>query len=401
MRYGRLLLLLSALFVFPAWAEPGFFELLTSVNPEAVKAVATEHLWLALLLCFASGILTSFTPCVYPMIPITINIFGRVSQKHASQTVKGFNPKSFSMAIVYVAGMCFTYSLLGLVSGLTGSLFGQLLQSSFMLGLLTLLFLVLALGQFGLFKMSLPASWQTKLTSVGNTDSKIGLFVMGIFSGLIVSPCVGPIIAGILAFVFESSNALLGSLYFFSFSLGLGMLFLLIGGFSGIISQLPRSGKWMIRVNQFLAVLLLIASGYYGLLWMKQVGILERSFSPANTTEISWLSSEKEALALQKQKKLPMIVDFTAEWCEACHEIEYEVFNKPQAAEQLRQFITVRIDVTEQSEQNSAILRKYGVMSLPTVVFLDARGQILDQPRVHGVIPIERFLSLLERVKNK
>lgn len=381
-----------------------FWNTLTSVDPGQVKGIAEKHLWLALLLCFGSGILTSLTPCVYPIIPITINIFGRVSQKHYKETVRGFNPRSFYVAIIYVMGMSFTYCILGLVSGLTGSLFGSLLQSSFMLGLLTGLFFILALGQFGLFKIALPASWQAKLSQVGHTRNRFGIFLMGAISGIIVSPCVGPILAGILAFVFESSNAFLGGLYFFSFSLGLGVLFLLIGGFSGVISHLPRSGRWMMAVNRVLAALLLVASGYYGLLWMKKLGVTKRSI-PITSQEkeggIAWYHAEPKALAVADKLQRPMMIDFTAEWCEACHEIEAQVFQDPNAIEKLRDFIALRIDVTEDTPENTAVLNKYGVMSLPTIVFVNQSGEILNRPRIHGVIPVNKFLALLKKVQGR
>ncbi len=400
---ARAVALLALLLPAASFAETGFWELLTNVDPTQVKAIASEHLGLALALCFASGMLTSFTPCVYPMIPITINIFGRASQQSGGRTFRGFNPKVFGLAVVYVAGMCATYSVMGMISGLTGSLFGGLLQSSFMLAFLAILFLTLALSQFGLFKLSLPASWQNKMLGVGNTNSRVGIFIMGAISGLIVSPCVGPIVAGILAFVFESSNALLGTLYFFSFSLGLGVLFLVIGGFSGVLNQLPRSGKWMNLVNRLLAVLLLIAAAYYGILWMKKMGWVDKGISATSTQagQIAWINDEKTALDRQASEKLPLILDFTAEWCAACHEIEHQVFNQTQAQDALKSFVPLRIDVTEENEANSAILRKYGVMSLPTVVFLNAKGEVLSQPRIHGVIPVEKFLALLEEVRSR
>ncbi|MFM8313341.1 MAG: cytochrome c biogenesis protein CcdA, partial [Deltaproteobacteria bacterium] len=249
-----------------------FWHLLRNVDSDQIKLIAGERAWLAVLLCFGSGILTSLTPCVYPMIPITINIFGRASQKHQThKKPSSFNWHTFFLSSIYVAGMATTYSAMGLVAGMTGSLFGKILQSSVMLGFLTLLFLTLAVGQWGFFKIALPASWQTKLSQIGDSESLPGIFLMGLFSGLIVSPCVGPVIAGILAFVFETSNAFRGFIFFLSFSLGLGVLFLLIGGFSGVLAKLPRSGNWMLRVNRVLATLMIVAAGYYGSLWYKKV----------------------------------------------------------------------------------------------------------------------------------
>lgn len=362
-----------------------------------MKVLAAEHMWMALLLCFVSGILTSLTPCVYPMIPITINIFGRASQRHNVNNRK-FNSHTFGLSGIYVAGMCFTYSIMGLIAGLTGSLFGKILQSPWMLLFLAVLFFTLALSQWGLFKLQLPSSVQSKLASKGSTESALGIFIMGLVSGLIVSPCVGPVIAGILAFVFDTSDALKGLLYFFSFSLGLGILFLLIGGFSGILSSLPKSGAWMTRINRILASLMILAAGYYGILFGKQMGLWGNAHNVQNQSAslIHWNTDENAAYALAKEKGLPMFVDFTAEWCEACHEIEKHLFSDPEIGNLIdSKYIPLRFDVTAQDETNEAILKKYGVLSLPTLVFVSKDGVIAEKPRVNGVLSKEEMLGVL------
>ncbi len=362
-----------------------------------MKVLATEHMWMALVLCFFSGILTSLTPCVYPMIPITINIFGRASQRKNVGNSK-FNFHTFGLSGIYVAGMCFTYSVMGLVAGMTGSLFGKVLQSPWMLLFLAVLFLTLSLSQWGLFKLQLPSSLQTKLASKGSTESWWGIFIMGLFSGLIVSPCVGPVIAGILAFVFDTSDALKGLLYFFSFSLGLGVLFLLIGGFSGVLSSLPKSGAWMTRINRILASLMLIAAGYYGVLFGKQIGLWGNSHNveSALASNIHWQTDEKAAYALAKEKRLPLFVDFTAVWCEACHVIEKTLFTDAEIGKIIdSKYIPLRFDVSVQDDSSEATLKKYGVLSLPTLVFVDKDGVIAEKPRIHGVLSKDEMLNTL------
>jgi len=368
-----------------------FFQLLQHVDGDKVKVLASEHMGMALLLCFASGILTSLTPCVYPMIPITINIFGRAARQQAKPSSRAFNFHTFSLAAVYVAGMCTTYSLMGVVAGVTGSLFGKVLQSSFMLGFLTLLFFALALGQLGLFKLALPGSWQTKLSQFGSAENKGGIFLMGLFSGLIVSPCVGPVIAGILAFVFDSSSAWKGFLYFLSFSLGLGVLFLLIGGFSGVLGKLPRSGAWMTRINRLLAMLMLIAAGYYGMVFAKQVGWIKSGAQ--STTEFR--TNEAAALAEAKAAGKAVMIDFSAEWCGACHEIDAQVFTDPRVQERLKDFVPLRLDVTSETPESLALLQKYGVMSLPAILFVDKEGKVLEKPRINGLLTPDEFLTVI------
>ena len=375
--------------------EPGLLSILGDLSAERVRALAAENFWFALVLCFVSGVLTSFTPCVYPMIPITINIFGRAAHEGGTHR-RGFSPRTMRLAGVYVAGMCATYSAMGLVAGLTGSLFGKLLQSPWVLAFLTLLFLAFALAQWGLFKIALPAGLQTKLSSMGDSKSRVGIFFMGLFSGLIVSPCVGPVVAGILAFVFDTSNAWLGLVYFFSFSLGLGMLFLVIGGFSGTLALLPRSGPWMVAVNRILAALMLVASGYYATLWRKSV-VSSAPTVAVQGAAIPWMTGEALALRAAGEKGAPLLVDFTAEWCAACHELDALVFRDSRVIGAVRAFVPLRIDVTQDNDENTRILERYGVFSLPAVVFVRPDGSILKEPRVHGVVGPGEFLDLITR----
>jgi thioredoxin:protein disulfide reductase len=369
------------------------WSLITQADAARIKELALQNTFLVCVVCFFSGILTSLTPCVYPMIPITINIFGRASQSH-QRSSKGFDLYTFGLSGIYVAGMCATYSVMGLIAGMTGSLFGNVLQSSYMLAFLTILFATLAIGQLGFFKIALPPNLQTKFSRFGSGDNRTGIFLMGLFSGLIVSPCVGPVIAGILAFVVDSSNAFRGFIFFFSFSLGLGMLFLLIGGFSGLLSALPRSGAWMNRVNRFLALLMFIAAGYYGMVWAKQVGIVGTTHS-----NLAWITDEKEAFEAAAKENKPILVDFTAVWCAACHELDEQVLSHPKVSERLSaSFILLRIDVSEENEANTAKQLKYNVLSLPSLLFVTPRGEILPQPRVNGLLSPEEFLEILNKV---
>lgn len=295
------------------------------------------------------------------------------------------------MACIYVAGMCTTYSIMGVIAGMTGSIFGALLQSAWMLGFLGLLFLVLSLGQLGLFKIQLPVAIQSKLMLAGSASNGMGVFLMGFISGLIVSPCVGPVIAGILAFVFDSSSPIVGLLYFLSFSMGLGVLFLLIGGFSGIVNRIPRSGAWMVRVNQGLAVLLLAASVYYGTLWAKRVGIVTRS---SEISELTWLTNEEEARQRAQADGRVLVIDFTADWCEACHVIEKNVFQDPEVTKKLKETVLLRIDLTQNTTKSEEISGRYEVRGLPAIVFVRPDGSMAPS-RVTGVLSSREFLKLL------
>ncbi len=362
-----------------------FFQLLQGLDSTKFTELAQQNIGLALALCFVSGILTSFTPCIYPMIPITISIFGQAARKSSKKS--GFNPHTFFIALIYVAGMCLTYSLMGVVAGLTGSLFGKILQSRSMLLFLALLFFTLGMGQMGLFKLALPGSIQTKLAKIGGSQSRFGIFLMGAISGLIVSPCVGPVVAGILAFIFNTSNPYLGFLYFLSFGMGLGVLFLAMGGFAGLLNALPRSGKWMVRINVMLGGLMFIAAAYYGQQWVK------KGSQPTATSSLQWITQEREALKLAGETGKPIFLDFSAEWCEACHELDKYVFSKPAVQEKLKQFVLLRLDVTDSNEENVQTLSKYGVQSLPTLLILSSKGEELQ--RVNGYIEPQTLIPML------
>ncbi len=373
-----------------------FFSLLSSQGTDKIAAIAEGSMALGLLLCFFSGILTSLTPCVYPMIPVTLSIFGRSARE--DRKARTFSPATFKLSAIYVAGMCATYSVMGLFAGMTGSLFGQLLQSSWMLGFLVVLFTVLGLGQVGIFKVSLPPSMQTKLSQIGGTQNLWGVFVMGLVAGLVVSPCVGPVIAGILAFVLKTSDAMKGFLYFFSFSLGLGVLFLVMGAFSGVLAKLPRSGPWMSGINYFLAAMMFLAAGYYAVLFAKQTGIVKTS-AESQASLIEWRTDIDKAFAEAKEKNLPIMVDFSAEWCAACHEIDKHVFHDPKFLEAIKHYIPLRLDVTAENAENEAKLKKFKVYSLPSIVFVKPEGIILDEPRINGFIPTNDFLKVMDLVR--
>ena len=163
-----------------------------------------------------------------------------------------------------------------------------------------------------------------------------------------------------------------------------------------MLAGLPRSGNWMVRVNRVLATLMVLASAYYGSLWYKKINVGSPK-SVVTLSAIHWLSNEIEAAEKAKALNKPIFIDFAAEWCEACHVIEKTVFTDAAVAAELNsRFITLRIDVTESNEINEQILQKYGVLSLPTLVFVSPNGTILKTPRVHGVITAKEFLQILK-----
>jgi thiol:disulfide interchange protein len=218
------------------------------------EALAKSGWLVAFLVVFVGGIATSLTPCVYPLIPVTIALFG--AQGAESRT------KAFLLSATYVLGIVLTYTVLGVIAAMTGSLFGAALQSPIIVGGIALLFLVLALNMMGLFEIRLPAGIQNKL-SKDRQQGFVTAFVMGLIAGIIAAPCVGPILSGVLLFIAETQNALLGSALMATFATGMGLLFLVVGTFSSLINRLPASGPWMEGIKAIFAIIFVVAAFYF------------------------------------------------------------------------------------------------------------------------------------------
>lgn len=221
---------------------------------EFEKTLREHGLFAALVLVFLAGVASSFTPCVYPLIPITIGLFGA---KNATT-----RRESFLLSSVYVAGIVTTYSLLGLAAAALGTVFGGAMQSVWVVGGVSMLFVVLALSSLGLFEMRLPGQLQTKLGRMGGGGYG-GALAMGLVAGVIAAPCVGPIVAGILVWVAQQQDLFLGWLFLSVFALGMGQLFLFLGTFSSMLSRLPKSGPWLESVKTVFAAVFFGMSIYY------------------------------------------------------------------------------------------------------------------------------------------
>lgn len=207
---------------------------------EFERTLGEQGLLSALLLVFLAGFLSSLTPCVYPLIPITISLFGASGAKGRMH--------GFSLSLVYVLGIALTYSVLGVLAALFGTVFGGAMQHPAVILSLVALFGVLGLSSVGLFDMRLPGDLQTKLNGVGGAGY-LGAFLMGLVAGVIAAPCVGPIVAGVLLYVARQQDVVLGGGMLFVFALGLGVIFVVLGTFSSLLNKLPRAGGWMESVK--------------------------------------------------------------------------------------------------------------------------------------------------------
>jgi len=298
-----------------------------------LEKIQNAPLALQLLLIFVGGLLLNLTPCVFPMIPVTIGYFGGQSEGRAGKT--------FILACFYVLGLAIVYSALGVVAALTGSLFGSTLQSPWLLAAMAIIFLILGASMFGLFIIN-PPSFILRQNSA--KKGVLGALVMGALLGIVAAPCVGPVVAALLVYVGAKANVLLGFLLFFILSLGLGLPYLVLGTVSGSLKSLPRSGAWMEKLKKVFAVLLVFAALYYG--YLAYNGFRPKTIAPLGTGH--WSAATLTAIQQAKENGQPVVLDFRADWCLPCLKMEKEIFNQPKVLSAASQdkVQLLRVDLT-------------------------------------------------------
>jgi thioredoxin:protein disulfide reductase len=382
-------------------------------------------------LIFLGGLALNLTPCVYPMIPITISYFGNQKAEKAGVIL--------ARAAAYVVGISVTYSTLGVTAALTGRILGSTLQSPWVLVGISLVLVALSLSMFGLYEIQAPA-WLLNRVAAGNTRGWLGALGMGLVFGIVAAPCVDPFSIGLLTFVAAKANPYLGFAMFFTLSLGLGFPYLWLGFFSTEIQRLPRSGMWMVWVKKIFGLILLGMPFYflnpilpkdlcrYGVpLYILVCGILLGwVFSGNGVTagfkrfqhvfgvvlvlfglfvfkawpkpvEFAFLNYSAQALEEARRDHRPVFIDFTASWCLPCKELEIKTFPDPNVRQALKDWVLLRADMTEYTSGPVEELKKaYSIMGVPTLVFLGADGQERKDLRTTGFITPRDLLRKIE-----
>jgi thiol:disulfide interchange protein DsbD len=384
------------------------------------------HFALALIGIFLIGLALNLTPCVYPMISVTVSLFG---QKNESSTWK-----VFFQAVVYVLGIAAMYSALGVIAALTGGLFGSWLQSPWMLGFIGFLMFGLALSMFGLYEIQVPY-WLTSKLGSGNTTGTIGTFISGLVVGIFAAPCVGPPIIALLAYVGTVGDVLFGFWVFFVLSLGLGFPYLILGTFSGLMQKMPKSGVWMVWVKKLFGIVLIGIGGFYfGLALFPQfvewiiiftlilggiyLGFLERSGSDRRGFRftklvtgvvaivlgimfymnlqkegVQWEMYSAEKLEAASLNSQPVMIDFYADWCIPCLELDRITFTDEEVIRQTKNMMRLKVDLTNfDSPESEALRQQYNIAGVPTIVFLDENGDEVHQARIVGFMRPNEFL---------
>ena len=428
----------------PVFANIEFGDASSSAGEEGslARALSGGRVWLAFLLVFAGGILTSLTPCVYPLIPITVSIFG------ANESAGFF--KSFLLSVVYVIGIVVTYSILGVAVASTGAVFGQIMANPWVVGFIALILVTLGLSMFGVFEIRLPSSVQNRLNTVGGAGFA-GAFAMGTVAGVIAAPCTGPALAVVLTYIATTGSLFLGFWLMFTYALGMGLLFIAIGTFSGLLSALPRSGGWMYILENIFGIAIITMALYFlkdvfpllqdflqnslpffaiagGLilvgLWL---GKLTQRFSgisarmqfrkacglllavigaymlvggiqqPAGP-HLDWVYDEAEGFEIAEREDKLVMLDFYASWCAACNELDHQTYADPAVAARLDDNVNVKLDFTRTSETTKALTEKYQIPGLPVVIFMDSEGNTLK--RFTGFVGPEKMLGILDDIES-
>lgn len=359
---------------------------------------------------FVLGIGVSLTPCVLPMIPITVSIISGSKQAVAGRTVGRSALAGLGNSLVYVLGVSITYALLGVLAAMSGVIVRQILQGCTVLIIIGGIFVVLGLSMMGAFALPLPGWGRAKLDAAAQRQkakrSLLTVFVLGLISGVIASPCVAPVIVALLIWV-STAGIWLGFWTLFVFGWGMGLLLVVVGFTGWAIS----SGKWMLTVKAILGVLLVLIG-----LWCAIRGIQCKPLTPEwligekkeaavekpvvvvepKPAEIEWIRSEAEGLALAEKDRKPVFIDFYADWCVYCRHMDRTTFKDKRVIEELEGFVAIKVNLTTITPPGRASAEKYGVVGLPTFVFIDRRGRQIIRS---GYIPPGRFLQMLESIK--
>jgi len=391
-------------------------------------ALESNGLIIGLLFVFIGGLALNLTPCVYPLIPITIGYFGGQSE--------GSTGRLAMMGLLFMLGLAATYSIIGVVTALSGAIFGALLQNPIVILLVVAVLLGLSLSMFGVYEFKLPDSMVAK--AGGAKAGMFGAFFMGLTMGIVAAPCIGPFVLGLVTYVATKQDPFFGFLMFFVLALGLGFPYLFLAIFSGKIKSLPRAGEWMGSVEHIFGIILvgmalyfllpllpkeisgyvlpifMIGAGLYLLFFEKSankimgfrifktlfafliIAVAVYSLIPSDTKSVEWQKYSEEAVANISSRGV--VIDFYADWCIPCKELDALTFTDPKVIELSKEFDTYKADLTKSlSIEVEALREKYKIIGVPTVLILNSSGK--EMSRITGFVDAEEFYKILSEVK--
>jgi len=392
--------------------------------------IAQRGLGVTLLCVALLGLGLNLTPCVYPLISVTVAYFGTQGRHHPTRVA--------ALALVYVLGITASFSVVGVAAALSGGVFGAALQKPAVLLFIAAVLVLLALSSFGLYQLQ-PPPWLMRRVS-GSTQGAVGAFFMGLTMGVVAAPCVGPVVLGLLVFVGSQQRVGLGLELFFALGLGMGLPYLALAMAAGSIKALPRSGEWLIWIERLFGVMLLGLAAYFiapllphtvGRLLVPiligvggvYLGFIDRSGrslryfrsiqrttgvaavatavwfglpAPAQSA-IQWQPFADANLEAARLAGRPAVVDFVAEWCIPCHEMEKTTFTDPQVRREAARFAMLRADITSETDETSALVDRFAVQGVPTLIFVDSSGS--EVQRLVGYVGNDEMLATMRGIR--
>src|SRR5208282_302172 len=395
----------------------------------AVGRIFANHGWLlGFLAVFLGGLALNLTPCVYPLIGVTIAYFGN----------QGGGPRRvLVLAIVYVLGIALMFSAVGVAVALSGGLFGAALQNPIVLSALAAMMVTLALSSFGLFSLQ-PPQWMMRRAGIAR-PGYAGSLLMGFGMGVVAAPCIGPIVLGLLLMVERSESPLFGFALFFTLAVGLGLPYIALALAAGSIRQLPRSGEWLAWVEQLFGFILIGLALYFlepvvphhllsralpfyaaaAGIWLGFVARAGRAWQPflvfrsilgvaavaaliyfviqrPGAQPLTFEPFNPSLIATASETRKPVLIDFSADWCIPCREMEHSTFIDPSVVREASRFVRMRADLTHQDKTNEALMSQYQIQGVPTTLIIDSSGHV--QVRKVGYIGSNEFLADLRRI---
>ena len=398
-----------------------------------ISKISNQNFILTLIGFFLSGFLLSLTPCVLPMVPVLSGI------------IIASNPKNYiRLTLCYVGGIIFTYTLLGIIAGMTGTLLSSSLQNTNFILFAGFLYFIFAIAMFGLFELTLSSNIQNKIANILQNfklENSFNVFVLGLISSLILSPCVAPPLAAAILYIGKSNDLILGGGSLLFMSLGMSIPLLAIGVFS--IKIIPKPGPWMIKIKKLMGFILiamaiyiirpllsellffyslfsilLISSFYFIWFNRKTKRITNIILTIASLTIVSliifqtktmWINSSHEPsqtfipinniIELQNfqtdSNKKPIMLDFYADWCVSCLEYEKFTFNSPNIINLMDKFELLQVDVTKNNKEHQLLLQEFGLFGPPGIIFFDSEGIEIKELRTIGFKNANEFSSIL------
>lgn len=396
-------------------------------------AITHHGLGVGCLAVFLGGLALNLTPCVYPMIPVTMAFF--------SAQAAGALGRIVLLAFIYILGLALSYAVLGALAAITGALFGSWLQQPVVLVGIAAVIVALSLSMFGIYDLRPPRILSRRL---GQASTGLwGAFVMGLVVGLVAAPCIGPFVLSLLLLIGNLRNPAIGFLLFFVLGVGMGLPYLVLGVAANRLGHLPKAGEWLVWSKHALGFVLLGLAVYFvrpllspkllgalvvGLLalagvylgWLARMADRHRKFvwvrrtvggalllaalamgwprSPAGPS-VPWQPYSPAVFEQAQREQRPVLVDVYADWCLPCVEMDHVTFRHPDVVNALASVVTLRVDATREIAPDAeALLERYRVYGAPTVLFFDRQGKERTDLRVTGFVDAQDLLQRLQRL---